>query len=181
MFYKRSRLSVADARTDGRPAADIFARSIVRIIPSKFETVVYVDDRKFVKGSASGFTYGLNNCLIHTLQQALNLTIGQVVADLPWIRNQLMKQFPRFGPTAVTHDNYLDLTEHWKAIIDLISQSARLNGCDPLRKFSHTSFQIICIDEIIRTVGTCEGDGPTKLYILNEGRRHFVPLIRNMP
>ena len=179
-FYKRPRLPVPDARTDGRPAPDIFTRSVVRITRDDNRTVVRVGNREFVKGSASGLTYGLNNCLIHTLQQALNLTIGQVVADIPWVRNQLMKQFPRCGRSAVTRDNYLDLTEHWEAIIDLISQSAQLNGCDPVRKFSHTSFQIIAIDERTRTVGTCEGDGPTKIYILNEGRRHFVPLIKKL-
>ena len=141
-FYRGSRPSVSDARTDGRPAPDIFARSIVRIFPSRFETVVYVDDRKFIKGSASGLTYGLNNCLIHTLQQALDITIGQIVADIPWIRRSLMGLFPTSGANAVTRDNYLDLSEHWKAIIDLISESARLNGCDPLKKFSHTSFQL---------------------------------------
>ena len=136
---------------------------------------------EFVKGLASGVRFGLNNCLIHTLQQALDSVLGPVLVDIPWVRKELKVRFPRTQPpnvATVTDANFLDLGEHWKAVIDLLGVSARNHGCDLQNQIHHRFFQIHCVDERTKTLGSCEGDGAVKLYILNEGGNHFVPLIR---
>ena len=167
-----------DARSDGRAAPDIFHRSSIRIIPTSSETLVYIDGDEFIKGTASGISFGLNNCLIHTLQQALSIALEAIVVDIPWVRSELKKEFPKTHAFSVTDDNYLDLGEHWEAVVDLLGRSARQYGCDVHNRIHHRFFQIHCVDERSATLGSCEGDGSTKIYILNEGRAHFVPLIR---
>ena len=170
-----------DARSDGSAAPDIFHRNSMRNIPTKSETLVYIDDVEFIKGSASGISFGLNNCLIHTLQHALSIALESLVVDIPWVRSELKKQFPKTHDFLVTDHNYLDLGEHWKAVIDLLDllgRSARQYGCDVHNRIHHRFFQIHCVDERSATLGFYEGDGSTKIYILNEGRAHFVPLIR---
>ena len=135
--------------------------------------MVTIDEKKFIKGWASG---DANNCLIHTLHQALQTIMGDINADIPWIRRQLLHRFPRSGKDAVTEWNFLDLGEHWKAVIDLIGENVRQQGSDIAAEIRHENFKIFCIEEQNQVLGSVEGIGPKELYILNERHCHFVPL-----
>ena len=128
-----------------------------------------------MKGSASGTGF---NCLIDTLRKCLNDQGFKCVANIPWIRNELRKRFPT-GENAVEACNYLDFRNHWKDIIDLIGESAREHGCDPNHDIFASNFNVTAVLEETSRVIEVDGAGPVALYILNEGNRHFVPLLRN--
>ena len=176
-YRARPRPSDPDARTDGRAAPDIFRRAVVKITRTGTGTFISIDDSLFSKGTASGWRYGTNNCLIHTLVQCIDIAIGNVDADIPWIREQLCCRYPANGITTVTASNFLDLSEHWKDIVDLIGMSARARSLDTDGFVHHEMFTLTCVDEMTQTLGTVEGFGYIDLYLLNEGNLHFVPII----
>ena len=76
----------------------------------------------------------------------------------------------------VTHKNYLDFRNHWEAVIQLIADSARQNECGH-PDIRPEKFQCICVEEMNSTIGDVLGAGELKLYLCNEGLRHYVPLI----
>ena len=118
------------------------------------------------------------NCLIRTLRECLNDRGLFCVADVPWIRLELLKRF-RAGENRVTEDNFLDLRNHWRSIVDLIGMSARENDCDPHRRIVAANFNVTAVLEESRPVVEVDGEGPIPSFILNQGNMHFVPLLRN--
>ena len=72
----------------------------------------------------------------------------------------------------------MDLRNHWEAVVQLLLQSARAQGCVLPVHLSADSFQVISVEERNRVIGDQVGYGLVTLYLLNEGFLHFVPLIR---
>ena len=155
----------------------MFERTPVRITRQRHLERVLVewDTHSFIKGYASGDGF---NCLIETLLGCLNDRGLLCVANIPWIRRELRKKF-REGENRVTERNFLDLRNHWRPIIDLIGVSAREHGCDQQRQVVVANFNVTAVLEETCRVVEVDGDGPLALFILNEGNRHFVPLLRN--
>ena len=154
----------------------MFERAPVRIDRRhKRRILVEFSGRHFVKGAASGIGC---NCLIHTLLSCLNDNNLRCVANVPWIRQELQKLFPD-GENIVTKNNFLDLRNHWRSIIDLIGVSARQQGCDERNQIHSENFRVTGVLEEAERVVEEDGDGPIHLFTLNEGNYHFVPLIRN--
>ena len=154
----------------------MFARTPVRIERVRKQRVlVHFSERSFLKGSASGAGC---NCLIRTLLACLNDNNLRCVANISWIRNELQKLFP-VGPNIVTQNNFLDLRNHWRSIVDLIGVSARHQGCDEQNQIHAENFRVTAVLEEAARVVEEDGDGPIHLFTLNEGNFHFVPLIRN--
>ena len=167
---------VRDAPTTGHAAPDLFERTPVRIQRvDAHQTLVEWNAGNFVKGSASGAGC---NCLIQTLLACLNDNGIRCDADVPWIRQELQKQFPT-GENKVTHANFLDLRNHWDKIIDLIGVSARRKRHDRLVEIYAGHFRVTCVLEDARRVVEEVGEGDIDLFMLNEGNYHFVPLLRN--
>ena len=154
----------------------MFNKAPVKITRIHSEKVlVEFSGQTFVKGFASGAGC---NCLIDTLITCLNVNIGlHCVAKKEWIRQELRKQY-RSGENEVTADNYLDLRNHWRSIIDLIGISARANQCDPRRDIMAANFRITSVSQQHRVVAEEDGDGFYQLFTLNEGNLHFVPLLK---
>ena len=94
------------------------------------------------------------------------------------IRKELRRRF-REGENRVTERNYLDLRNHWTTIIDLIGISARRNECDPTNQIHARNFNVTAVLEERRIVVERDGVGAINLFVLNEGNRHFVPLLQN--
>ena len=116
--------------------------------------------------------------MIRTLLACLNDNNLRCVANVPWIRQELQKLFPD-GENIVTKNNFLDLRNHWRSIIDLIGVSARQQGCDERNQIHSENFRVTGVLEEAERVVEEDGDGPIHLFTLNEGNYHFVPLIRN--
>ena len=174
--FKNPRPLVRDAPTTGHAAPDLFERTPVRIQRvHAHQTLVEWNAGNFVKGSASGAGC---NCLIQTLLACLNDNGILCVADVPWIRQELRKQFLT-GENMVTHANFLDLRNHWRSIIDLLGVSARRHGCDRENQIHARNFRVTSVLEDVQRVVEVDGDGPIHLFMLNEGNYHFVPLLRN--
>ena len=102
----------------------------------------------------------------------------RIAVHIGWIREQLQRRFPKSCLYPVTRRNFLDLRNHWEAVVDLILESARAQGCSLPDHLSAASFQVISVEENARVIGDQVGSGPVVLHILNEGFLHFVPLIR---
>ena len=174
--FKYSRPLVRDAPTTGHAAPDLFERTPVQIQHVNAQrTLVQWSAGNFIKGSASGAGC---NCLIQTLLACLNDNGILCVADVPWIRKELRKQFPT-GENMVTNANFLDLRNHWRSIIDLLGVSARNHGCDRENQIHAMNFRVTSVLEDSQRVVEVDGDGPIHLFMLNEGNYHFVPLLRN--
>ena len=176
-FLKRQRPKHVDAPTTGKAAANLFERSRVRITHHSDDTRVRVDFRglNFFKGSAS--RKGCN-CLIHTILQCLIDNDIKCKAKISWIRERLRERYPD-GDNRVTASNYLDLRNHWRAVVDLLGISARDHGYDQAVQIRSQNFNVTAVLEDTSRVVEQDGDGPIGLYILNEGNSHFVPLLRN--
>ena len=155
----------------------MFERTPVRITRQEHLQRVLVEwnGRSFIKGNVSGEGC---NCLIRTLRECLNDQGLLCVADVPWIRLELRKRF-RAGENRVTEDNFLDLRNHWRSIVDLIGMSARENDCDPHRRIVAANFNVTAVLEESQRVVEVDGEGLIPLFILNQGNMHFVPLLRN--
>ena len=155
----------------------MFERTTVRIYKERGTLNVYVElsGHRFVKGFASGLGC---NFLIATLLACLSDNSILCVANIPWIRIELRKLFPQ-GVNQVQENNFLDLRNHWRPIIDLIGVSARLQGCDTESQIYARNFTVTAVLEDTRVVSEKDGDGPIELFMLNEGVSHFVPLLRD--
>jgi len=154
----------------------MFARLSVRIVDDRanYRRLVYFGGMAFVKGCANGED---NNCLINALTQAVSDHYA-VIVDVVWIRQELRQRFPD-GPNIVTERNFLDLRAHWGSVVSLISESAFSMGFRESRaRIRPELFRVTCVDEQSSVIGDVVGDGGTNLYLLNEGRSHFVPLLR---
>ena len=167
---------MSDAPTTGQAGPDLFERVPVQIQWRRSgPALVEFSGERFVKGFAKGDDC---NCLIFTLRECL-CDVGLLcVVDAPWVRMELRRRF-RTGPDAVTERNYLDLRVHGPVVLDLIGESARANGCDPGRAIRAENFKMTCVAEDQRVVGEVVGEGRVDLFPLNEGLRHFVPLLRD--
>ena len=133
----------------------------------------------FLRGSASGLRFGANNCLIHTLQQAVaDNNMPSIDAIIPSVRRSLLDRFPRTGVDAVTRDNFLVHDLHWEAIVDCLGLHARDTGFDAEGRIAHTSFTLVVVSEDRSAIASIEGTGPIRLYILNQGNMQYVPLLR---
>ena len=176
-FFRRAREANADSTTTGRAAPNMFERTPVQIRRERGTPNVLVEfsGHSFVKGFASGSGC---NCLIHTLLSCLSDNGIPCMADAPWIRKELRKQFPQ-GANQVTERNFLDLRNHWRSIINLIGVNARRNSYDATDQIHARNFKVTAVLEDGRFVAEVDGDGPIDLYLLNEGNAHFVPLLRN--
>ena len=110
---------------------------------------------QFVKGSASGAGC---NCLINTLLSCLNDNNLRCVANVPWVRQELRRLFTE-GENIVTRNNFLDLRNHWRSIIDLIGVSARHQGCDERNQIHARNFRVTSVlEEAARVVEHAEMD-----------------------
>ncbi len=136
-------------------------------------TEVRIDGRVYFKGSATGQG---NNCLIDALRQAIDDRLP-CVANMSWVRQNLLKKFPRHGESAVTAAGFLDLRMHGAAIVNLIGESARWEGLDTQGQIHAHTFTVVCVEESLGLLGDVVGTGPLKLYLLNEGFHHYVPLL----
>ena len=121
--------------------------------------------KRFRQGFASG--QGCN-CLVDTLRFKLCLDVS-----LAAVRADLRKLFPFFGSCAhVIAGNYLTLTDHWIAVVDLLfkyDQSGKL-------KLTHEQLEIVCVDLAYLYNGEVAGTGGTTLHIGRIGTNHFIPL-----
>ena len=117
---------------------------------------VYLTDvRRFGrKGFASGDGC---NCLIDSVSRATNTQV-----DAPYIRKQLQQFFGRVGPRRVTASNYLTFDIHLPMIVACMGL--------PI-----TDYKFVLIHLDTWQNGDIVGDGPTPLYIGNEGNNHFEP------
>ena len=73
---------------------------------------------------------------------------------------------------------FLDLRNHWEAVLEFILVSAREQGCQIPEALRPASFRVISVEENHEVIGDEVGSGLCRLYLLNEGFMHFVPLIR---
>ena len=180
-YYLRERVVHPDAVATGSAAPDMFERAPVTITKRAHEDLGTVHfssgTRIFVKGYASG---NGNNCLIDSLVQAIQMHFPEILVNITWIRSELQLRYPSSRPYAVTKTNFLDLRNHWEAVVDLILMNARAQGCMLPDDVSAASFQIISVQEDAQVVGDHVGTGPFHLYLLNQGFLHFLPLIRRL-
>ena len=137
-------------------------------------TRVRIGDRRFVKGSAPGTD---NNCLIFALLEALQ-DFTPVLIDVPWVRVQLQRRFPS-GDNKVSERSFLDMRPHWRDVISLIGESAERLGIAEGRRIRPEAYRFVAVHEEREVIGDVVGEGPTELFILNEGFLHFVPLLRD--
>ena len=171
-----------DATQTGESAPDIFDRSPVQFsAPDEVTGRVTLEltfqnrELKLWKGSASGQQ---NNCLIHTLMQAVFDPEIPDVADIPWVRERLQERFPKVGRSRVTANNFLDLKEHWAAVIDLIGECARVRGFKDHERIRASNVVIVGISQEEKRIVAKEGSGNMPLFVLNQSQCHFVPLLR---
>ena len=73
----------------------------------------------------------------------------------------------------------LDFRNHGPVVLDLIGEYARATGCDPEGAIRAENFKLICVAEDERVVAEVVGEGRGEPNLLNEGLRHFVPLLRD--
>ena len=135
-------------------------------------------DIELWKGSASGKQ---NNCLIHSLMQVVFDPFIDDVADVQWVRERLQELFPDAGRSRVTANNFLDLKEHWAAVIDLIGECVRARGFHDHERIHSSDFMVVGISQEEKRIVAMEGSGSRPLFVLNQSQCHFVPLLRNGP
>ena len=171
-----------DASQHGEIAPDIFERSLVtfsRDLRTR-TTWLHFDyggrAHRLFAGRASGRG---NNCLIDTLRQVINDQGLRIVADVTWVRLQLQARFNQITLAQVTEWSYLDLKEHWAAVIDLLGQSARSNGLDEQGQIRHDAFTVVGISAEDSRIVAREGSGRIVLFVLNRGQAHFEPLLKD--
>ena len=97
-FFERQVLNHVDASQTGESAPDIFDRSPVKFSePDEHAGLVWLDFQfqnrayQLFRGFATG---NQNNCLIHTLQQAVSDQDIPCVADITWVRQRSQQRFP---------------------------------------------------------------------------------------
>ena len=100
------------------------------------------------------------------------------VADIPWVRERLQERFPKVGRSRVTANNFLDLKEHWAAVIDLIGECARVRGFKDHERIRASNVVIVGISQEEKRIVAKEGSGSMPLFVLNQSQCHFVPLLR---
>ena len=177
LFRNRDRYDCPDGGASGVPAPNMFDRTPVTIMRTPREVQVTIGNQIFFKGTASGSG---NNCLIDSLRQSVQdiMPGAGCIINASWIRLQLIRRFGANSVAPVTPLSYLDLRAHFRDVIELLGESARHQGCDPRRHIVPDNFMVTCVYEERRVIGDVIGAGPARLTILNEGQRHFVPLIR---
>jgi hypothetical protein len=180
-FYGKLRVSHADASQLGDSAPDLFERSPVSFTTDPHTGCVWLEFNcesrpcRMLRGFAPGTGC---NCLIYSLQQVIHDQGIACVADVPWIRQQLLQRFRDPGPAQVRERSYLDLQEHWAAMIDLLGASARAQGLDQQREIRASTFTVFGVSQEEARIVAKEGSGPVVLFVLNQGQHHFVPLLR---
>ena len=100
------------------------------------------------------------------------------VADIPWVRERLQERFPNAGRSRVTAANFLDLKEHWAAVIDLIGECARVRGFKDHERIRASNVVIVGISQEEKRIVAKEGSGNMPLFVLNQSQCHVVPLLR---
>ena len=94
------------------------------------------------------------------------------------MRERLQERFPRVGRSRVTVDNFLDLKEHWAAVIDLIGECARVQGLEYHELIRASNFTVVGVSQDEKRIVATEGSGSMPLFVLNQSQCHFVPLLR---
>ena len=151
---------------------EIVAReSGVRTDGSRIYTVNGLD---FVLGYATSTN---NNCLIDSLRQVLYDQAGILCdVDMQYIRELLREKHPA-GVTQVRvhRPNFLDLEHHAFDTIDLLATASATQGIHP----NSREFSIICLHATDADAlhAARVGHGQRRLYLFNEGDRHFRPLL----
>ena len=138
-------------------------------------TTYKVNGQEFSLGVA---TPKNNNCLIDSLRQVLydqaNISCD---ANMQTIRKQLSEKHPA-GVTQVClrAPNFLDLEHHAFDTIELLLRGTETQGTHP----DPREFAIICLhttnDHALHAARV--GHGVRRLYLFNEGDRHFRPLLQ---
>ena len=140
-----------------------------------FRRVVGVNDQLWEVGSASGRQF---NCLIDTVRQSLNLPSSDALLDA--VRDDLAQEFPlATGEFRVrrTKDmlgpNFLEFTEHTRAVARLLFKHAGIDGKDVVE------LKFICcdLDTERTTVVDASRGGGREVVILRKNQDHFMPLI----
>ena len=62
--------------------------------------------------------------------------------------------------------------------MNIIGESARSMGLDAEGHIRAETFRVVCVEETRAVIGDADGTGPLELHLLNEGFRHYVPLLR---
>ena len=135
-----------------------------------------VEGQDFFVGFA---TAADNNCLIDRIRQVLGDQAGVMsIVNMAHIRRLLRQRHPegasqvRLPPAA----NFLDLVDHGADIVELCAVNNELRRV-PLDPTQFTFLSVNVTDRNALHVEV-EGTGPRRLYLLNEGNRHFRPLLR---
>ena len=81
----------------------------------------------------------------------------------------------------MTAHNFLDLKEHWAAVIDLIGECARARDFEDHERIRASNFIVVGISQEEKRIVAKEGSGSVPLFVLNQSQCHFVPLLRNGP
>ena len=145
------------------------------------DLLVRVGQETCRRGRASGRGC---NCLIHSLGQVVG-EYFPVVLKPARIRAELQQRFPEGRESFVGESTYLDLYEHWRAVVELIghfSAEAGVGGGDIVPG----AVRVVCVvlRGTVLELGDVLGEGEKVLYLLNEqvegGYRgvHFDPLLR---
>ena len=120
-----------------------------------------------------------NNCLIDSIRQVLGDQAGVMcIVNMAQIRRLLRQRHPegasqvRLPPAA----NFLDLVDHGADIVELCAANNELTRV-PLDPTQFTFLSVNVTDRVALHVEV-EGTGPRRLHLLNEGNRHFRPLLR---
>ena len=161
-YFGRARAPQVDSLATGSAAPDMFRRSDVRIYKRQSKTEVIIDGTHFIKGYA---TSAGNNCLVDALTQAIHDAGIPCMSNNPWVRQELLRRFPRTGESAVTLHSFLDLRRHWRETVDLIGESARSMGLDTGNRLRANTFRVVCIEENRSVVGDADGDGPVAVHL----------------
>ena len=111
--------------------------------------------------------------MIDSLRQLLGVP-GEGVQVCREVRDKLRAQFSAPGYAQVRATNYLDLQEHWEAIVRGLAEVTGHN-------LSPDTIRVICISpaDLLgrQDNGAAVGDGETVVFVVNSGNTHFDPLL----
>jgi len=175
-YYRYSagqRDASVDARATGSAAPNMLPVRPVRFFfdgPRRARRAV-VDNSEYMVGFASGAGY---NCLIHSLATAVGDHFP-FNPDIPWIRQQLIREFSTDDASQVTENNFLYFEFHARSILRHFAMMPRMGDTGPIRP---GTFTVRLIDQRYAHVADEVGTGSVTLYLMNQGNMHFVPFVR---
>ena len=135
-----------------------------------------VEGQDFFLGFA---TADENNCLIDSIRQVLGDQAGlRCIVNMAHIRTLLRGRHPG-GATQVRQPpvaNFLDLVDHGADIVELCAANNELGRVQV--NPAEFRFIVVNVTDTDALHVEQEGTGRRRLYLFNEGNRHFRPLLR---